>query len=110
MLNEIKSGGKTTARIYKGSDLIWQMPEMMYSKFEIAEGYKGVSIKTHPGNATVLLTAYKANGTKEEYKAYSSVEGQVILTLDTAASRGDRFYAKITKIGWAPAEPSITIW
>lgn len=110
MLNSITTNGKTISRIYKGSDMIWEMPYIMYSNLNVSRGSNNIIFITYPSNVQVSVTIYKNDNTEEKYTNASSTNGSVSFLLKTKLEIDDYVAINLKKFGWKDTDITYIVY
>lgn len=95
MLDSIEKDNKTINQMYKGKELVWELPTIMTNNFNVTSGSKTISLVTYPPNCQITITVNDVI-----YKKVSDGFGSIIITLDETLKSRDNVDILIEKAGW----------
>lgn len=96
MLDSIEKDNNIISQMYKGNELVWEMPTVMTSGFDLYPGTKSISFTTYPSRCNVVVTI----NDKEVANDKSGINGAFFCSLDQPLKDDDYVVIKITKPGW----------
>lgn len=96
MLDSIENDNKTISQMYKGDELVWEMPEVMMGDVNLNPGFTSIVFNTYPSRCNVVVTVNK----KEVANRQSSPTGLFSCLVDPPLKKGDHVVIEITKSGW----------
>ncbi|EFM24757.1 hypothetical protein HMPREF9225_1623 [Peptoniphilus duerdenii ATCC BAA-1640] len=96
MLENIEKNNKIINQMYKGKELVWQLPTVMISEVNVYAGIQTLVFTTYPARCNVTVTV----NDKEVANAQSSFDGNFSCGLGTPLRSEDYVTIKITKSGW----------
>lgn len=106
MLENIENKSGTVCEIYKGDELVWQLPTVMMSDINLNPGFTSIVFNTYPSRCNVVVTVNK----KEVANRQSSPTGLFLCLVDPPLKKGDHVVIKITKSGWGNLENFYTVY
>ncbi|WP_282925164.1 hypothetical protein [Peptoniphilus genitalis] len=96
MLDSIEKDNKTISQMYKGDELVWEMPEVMTSGFDLYKGTTTIEFTTYPADCKVKI---EINGNTISEQMPSGFGG-CSAGLESPLKNGDKVVITISKPGW----------
>ena len=96
MLDSIEKDNNTISQMYKGDELVWEMPEVMTSDFDLYKGMKTIDFTTYPAVCKVKVEI----NSKTIIEQTTSGFGGFSSGLESPLKNGDKVVITISKPGW----------
>lgn len=106
MLDSIEKDNQIINQIYKGKELVWQLPTVMTNDINLRAGLQSVVFNTYPGRCNVVV---EVNG-KEIANGLSSSGGLFSFSIDPPLKKDDYVFMTITKSGWGDLENAYLVY
>lgn len=96
MLDSVEKDNKTISQMYKGNELVWEMPQVMTNNFDLYAGMSTISLTSYPSDCDVKI---EINGKITAERKTSSL-GSLACGLRSPLKIDDRIVITISKPGW----------
>lgn len=106
MLESMKKDNETINQIYKGEELVWELPMVMMSRIDLMAGFDTIKFTTYPARCNVVVTI----NNKEVANSRSTSSGLFTCSVNPPLKSGDFVTIEITKSGWADFENFYSVY
>ena len=96
MLDSIEKDNNIISQMYKGDELVWEMPQVMTNDFDLYKGMGTIELTTYPDLCKVKM---EMNG-KTIIEQTTSGFGSFSIGLEQPLKNRDKVVFTISKPGW----------
>lgn len=96
MLDSIEKDNNIISQMYKGNELVWEMPKVMVSEIDLHSGMSTIKFTTYPAGCDVKIEINSNIIIERKTSAY----GTVVCGLKSPLKIEDDIVITISKPGW----------